>query len=101
MWGFQKPQLLAHTFDNIIKTTIEEVLKHVNRGRDTSLTDLLQSNLWNDTWIQFVSEVEDAVGLCRLDTKPLTTDCSLQKSIRGVFCSEVDLGVHHQGDFQR
>ena len=68
-------------------TNIWQVPKHVNRGRDTSLTDLLQSNLWNDTWIQFVSEVEDAVGLCRLDTKPLTTDWSLQKSIRGVFRS--------------
>ena len=49
------PEIPADTFDNIIKKTKAELLKHVSRDR--SLTDLLQMRQGEDTWMQFISEV--------------------------------------------
>ena len=70
------PEIPADTFDNIIKKTKEELLKHVSRDR--SLTDLLQMKQGDDTWMQFISEVVDAADLCRLDTKPLTREDAIR-----------------------
>ena len=105
------PEIPADTFDNIIKKTKAELLKHVSRDR--SLTDLLQMKQGEDTWMHLISDVEDAADLCRLDTKPLTRedairvaalagmrDRLLAEKVRGVFPPEADLGGHHQGDLQ-
>ena len=70
------PEIPADTFDNIIKKTKAELLKHVSRDR--SLTDLLQMRQGEDTWMQFISDVEDAADLCRLDTKPLTREDAIR-----------------------
>ena len=70
------PEIPADTFENIIKKTKVELLKHVSRDR--SLTDLLQMKQGDDTWMQFISDVEDAADLCRLDTKPLTREDAIR-----------------------
>ena len=70
------PEIPADTFEEIIRKTKAELLKHVSRDR--SLTDLLQMKQGDDTWMQFVSDVEDAADLCRLDTKPLTREDAIR-----------------------
>ena len=70
------PEVPADTFEEIIRKTKAELLKHVSRDR--SLTDLLQMKQGDDTWMQFVSDVEDAADLCRLDTKPLTREDAIR-----------------------
>ena len=50
------PEIPADTYENIIKKTKVELLKHVSRDR--SLTDLLQMKQGDNTWLQVVSDVE-------------------------------------------
>ena len=69
-------EIPADSFDQILEKTRSELLKHVSRDR--SLTDLLSMKQGDDTWMQFISELEDAADLCRLDTQPLTREDAIR-----------------------
>ena len=69
-------EIPADTFENIILKTKKELLKHVSRDR--SLTDLLSMKQGDETWMQFISELEDAADLCRLETQPLTREDAIR-----------------------
>ena len=42
-----------------------------------------------DTWMQFVSDVEDAADLCRLDTKPLTREDAIRVAALAGMCDRL------------
>ena len=69
-------EIPADTFEQIVQKTRQELLKHVSRDR--SLTDLLSMKQGDETWMQFISELEDAADLCRLDTQPLTREDAIR-----------------------
>ena len=69
-------EIPADTFEEIITKTKKELLIHVSRDR--SLTDLLSMKQGDETWMQFISELEDAADLCRLETQPLTREDAIR-----------------------
>ena len=69
-------EITADTFEEIITKTKKELLIHVSRDR--SLTDLLSMKQGDETWMQFISELEDAADLCRLETQPLTREDAIR-----------------------
>lgn len=66
----------ADSYDEIITKTKAEIIKHVNRDR--SIIDLLHMRQQDDTWMAFISELEDAADLCQLDTKIFTRDDAIR-----------------------
>ena len=66
------PAVAEDSYDTIITKTRTEILKHVNRDR--SIIDLLNMKQGDETWMQFISELETAADLCRLDTEPFTRE---------------------------
>ena len=66
------PNVPADSYAEVINKTKAEILKHVNRDR--SIIDLLHMRQQDDTWMAFISELEDSADLCQLDTKNFTRD---------------------------
>lgn len=60
----------AHTYQDMLKDTRAEILKHVNRDR--SLIDLLHMRQTSESWMAFIHDLEEAADLCQLETRPFT-----------------------------
>ena len=70
------PAVPADSYAEVINKTKAEILKHVNRDR--SIIDLLHMRQQDDTWMAFISELEDSADLCQLDTKNFTRDDAIR-----------------------
>ena len=70
------PAQEAHTYQDMLRDTRQEILKHVNRDR--SLIDLLNMRQTSESWMAFIHDLEEAADLCQLETKPFTRDDAIR-----------------------
>ena len=66
----------AHTYQDMLRDTRQEILKHVNRDR--SLIDLLNMRQTSESWMAFIHDLEEAADLCQLETRPFTRDDAIR-----------------------
>ena len=70
------PAQEAHTYQDMLRDTRQEILKHVNRDR--SLIDLLNMRQTSESWMAFIHDLEEAADLCQLETRPFTRDDAIR-----------------------
>ena len=70
------PAQAAHTYQDMLKDTRTEILKHVNRDR--SLIDLLHMRQSSESWMSFIHDLEEAADLCQLEIRPFTRDDAIR-----------------------
>ena len=77
------PAQEAHTFPQILSETKAALLKYINRDR--AIIDLLRLEQGARNFTDFLSEVEDAEYLCRVEEQPITSaDLQRMSLIAGI-----------------